>query len=329
MRNSAFILAIGPLLVVTAACRSEPPAADGDDASTPPVEPPRIEATSLLGEPLPALSLPDDFRAKQEKLLAEARAGLEARPGDPDALIWVGRRTAYLGRYGQAIEIYTRGIEAHPGDARFLRHRGHRRITLRRLDAAIADLERATELIAGGPDEIEPDGLPNPRNIPTSTLHSNIWYHLGLAHYLAGNFESARRAYRECMKFSNNPDMLCATSHWLYMTLRRRGEVEQAREVLEPIHAGMDIIENMDYHRLLLMYKGEQTAERLFAEAAEQQGSIGFATVGYGVGNWYLYNGDRERALSIFARVVESGSWAAFGFIAAEAELARAAEPGP
>ena len=46
-------------------------------------------------------------------------------------------------------------------------------------------------------------------------------------------------------------------------------------------------------------------------------------TTAYGVGNWYLYNGDTARALGIFERIVATGNWAAFGAIAAEAEIAR------
>ena len=37
-------------------------------------------------------------------------------------------------------------------------------------------------MIAGKEDSIEPDGMPNPQNIPVSSLHTNIWYHLGLAY---------------------------------------------------------------------------------------------------------------------------------------------------
>ena len=45
------------------------------------------------------------------------------------------------------------------------------------------------KLVAAKPDEVEPDGAPNARGIPRSTLQSNIWYHLGLAQYLAGDFD--------------------------------------------------------------------------------------------------------------------------------------------
>src|SRR5262249_41634016 len=115
-----------------------------------------------------------DFEAK----LSEARKNAETDPS-ADNLIWLGRRIAYLGHYKHAIKVFTRGVEKFPDDARFLRHRGHRLITLRCFDLAIKDLNHASKLIKGKPDQIEPDGLPNARNIPTSTLQSNIWYHLG------------------------------------------------------------------------------------------------------------------------------------------------------
>lgn len=282
----------------------------------------QVEATSLLGEPLYALVLPDEFRAKQESLLEEARRALEASPDDPDALIWVGRRTAYLGRYREAIDLFSRGIDAHPTVPHLYRHRGHRWISIRELERAVADLTRAALLIAGTPDEVEPDGLPNARGIPTSTLHSNIYYHLGLAHYLQGDFERALQAFRSCLGVSQNPDMLVATSHWLYMILRRLGRSGDAELVLEPIEESMQIIENEGYHELLLLYKGLRSAEDLAASARED-GGVAFPTIGYGIGNWHLYNGRPERAQRMFEEVLASDSWSAFGYLAAEAELAR------
>ena len=62
-----------------------------------------IEVTSFAGKPLPAPVVPDEFRAKQEALLDEAIAELVRSPNDPDAIIWAGRRTAYLGRYREAV----------------------------------------------------------------------------------------------------------------------------------------------------------------------------------------------------------------------------------
>ncbi len=287
-----------------------------------------VEATSLLGEELRRPVLPEAFREEQQTLLAEARAAYDAAPElDADLMIWVGRRVAYLGRYREAISIYTQALEDFPDYAPLYRHRGHRYISTRRLDLAIADLSRAAELVEGEPDVVEQDGLPNERGIPTSTLQSNIFYHLGLAHYLSRDFESAREAWERCLAVSATEDNVVATSHWLYMTLRRLGLDEEAAAVLEPIHADMDIIENHEYHRLLLLYKGEIDAEELWHEVRSAESSLGSATLGYGVGNWLFYEGfdgrgDRDAAFDLFSRIHASGQWAAFGAIAAEAELA-------
>ena len=240
-----------------------------------------------------------------------------------EAVIWLGRRIGYLNRFRDAIDVFSRGIARHPDEIRLYRHRGHRYITVREFDKAIADLEKATRLIAEKniPDAIEPDGAPNALNIPTSTSHFNIWYHLGLAYYLKGDFENALRAYRECMKYSvGSDDRLVATSDWLYMTLRRLGRKAEADEVLKPITTGLTVIEDTSYWHRLLMYKGLKTPEELLGPQADP---VDLATYGYGVGNWYLYNGQTERARAVFRKVTAGPQWNAFGFIAAEMDLAR------
>lgn len=298
MRNLAAVL-----VLVIAGCATS--------SSTP--------TTTLPTPPPPVMSA--ETKARHEQNLATARAAYEADPDDADAIIWYGRRTAYLGRYAEAIQIFTDGIEKHPGDARMYRHRGHRWITLRQFDNAIIDLNKAASIVRGRPDQIEPDGLPNARNIPTSTLQSNIFYHLGLAHYLKGDFEKALNAYRECMAVSKNPDGVVSTSHWLYMTLRRLGRAKEAEEVLGPISVDMDVIENIAYHRLLLMYAGEVSPDEL--ATGQDPDTVDGATILYGIGNWWLYNGQPERARPVFLRVTEGRQWPSFGFIAAEADLHR------
>jgi tetratricopeptide (TPR) repeat protein len=260
-----------------------------------------------------------DFEAK----LNEALALFEKQSQSAERIIWLGRRTAYLGRYKDAIRIYTEGIERFPADARLYRHRGHRLITLRCFDAAVADLEKASTLIKGKPDEIEPDGLPNARNIPTSTLQSNIWYHLGLAHYLKGDFRRALTAYQEAEKVSKNADMLVATTHWLYMTLRRLGREKEAGRALLKIKDNLDVIENADYYKMIGVYKGRLKPADVWDEISQKTDSLSNATIGYGLGNWFLYNGQRAESERVFRQVTSGNQWASFGYIAAEAELKR------
>lgn len=308
--------------IVASGCktsRTEEPAGEMKETAMEP------EAYSLDGRPLYRGELSPEAQAKLAANLAEAQTSFDEAPGDPENVIWLGRRLAYLGRHRDAIDVYSRGIEQHPDSFKLYRHRGHRYITLRRFDDAIADLEKATTLIEGVPDEIEPDGAPNAAGIPRSSSHSNIWYHLGLAYYLKGDFENAARAYQACMEFSrSNDDMLVATSDWLYMIYRRLGRAEDAAAVLGPIQAEMDILENGSYHKRLLMYKGVVPPEAVLD--FETADDVSIATQGYGVGNWYFYNGDEEKAKEIFDRVVSGNAWGAFGFIAAEADLKRMEE---
>ncbi len=291
---------------------TQPPPDPGPDSSAPVV--------SFLGEPLLPVEIGEETRIDFEAKLEAARADAAANPESAEAQIWLGRRLAYLGRYEEAIQVYSEAIERFPDDARLYRHRGHRYITTRRLDAAIRDFETAVELTRGHEDQIEPDGLPNALGIPTSTLQSNIWYHLGLARYLQGDFTAALEAYRAGMTVSTNPDMLVATSHWLHMTLRRLGREDEAREILTAISADMEVIENHEYHRLLLLYRGDLQIEDLAPDSADASSS---AALAYGIGNWHFYNDRPEEARDVFLEILESEQWAAFGYLAAEAEVAR------
>ena len=279
------------------------------------------EGTSLLGKPLMSPSVPDNVRTRLEADLTAARAALDRAPDDPDALIWVGRRLAYLGRYRDAIATFTDGVQRFPKDARFLRHRGHRYITVREFDKAIADLERADVLVAGAPDQVEPDGQPNARNIPLTTLQSNIRYHLALAYYVKGDFAKAAPVWQRARDAVGNPDNLVSVTHWLYLTLRRLGRADEAARALDNIVPDLDVIENGSYYSLCQLYKGMRTADDVLKAAGS--GSSG-AAVSYGVAAWHDINGRAAEAHALRRQLVDGPDWAPFGVIAAEADLARA-----
>lgn len=259
-----------------------------------------------------------------EKLLSqyeEAKANFEANPDDVEALIWYGRRTAYLGQYGKAIDIYSEGIEKFPQEPRLYRHRGHRYVSIREFDQAISDLEKAAELIQGTPNEIEPDGMPNALNIPVSSLHGNIYYHLGLAYYLVGDYEKAYDAYVKCRESGSHYDNIVSSTHWLYMIQQRLGNPAKADSLLAPIHADSTVIENQSYADLCNLYKGWVSVDSLIEQGAG--GNPSNDAVRYGVANWYLYNGDTSRAKNMMEGLLETNSFASFGYIAAEQDWIR------
>jgi tetratricopeptide (TPR) repeat protein len=263
------------------------------------------QALTLSGKPLyPAP--PSQATLDQ---LAAAKKNYEANPNDADNIIWYGRRTAYTGDFRGAIEIYSEGIKKFPNDDRMYRHRGHRYISIREFDRAIADLEIAARIIEGKENETEPDGQPNEQNIPVSSRHGNIWYHLGLAYYLKHDWKNAFRAYKNGFNAGRNDDNRVSTTHWLYMIKRRMGDEEGAAKVLDVITEDMNVIENFSYHKLCLFYKGELTVQELIGEGEDTPTG---AAAAYGLANWYNYNGDTDKAQQHLEALVATDSWAAF-----------------
>jgi tetratricopeptide (TPR) repeat protein len=299
------------LAVLALACKENNPEQAAAEAA---------EVYSLLGLEYFA---PTEANPKADSNLAVAQKNFDADPSEEN-YIWLGRRLAYKVKYNQAIEFFSEGLEQYPNSYKLYRHRGHRYLSQRKFDAAIADFMQAAELMPATPIEIEPDGMPNKINKPLSSTQFNVWYHLGLAHYLKGEFDKAEQAYLKCMAVSDNDDLITATVDWLYMTYRRQGKTDEAKKLLEKITPNMTIIENDSYFKRLNLYKGNLPVDSVLnVSSTSSDADLAIATQGYGVGNWYLYNGDTAQAISVFERVVRGKHFSAFGFIAAEADLAR------
>ena len=304
------------LLAFGACARAEAPA--------PPATPPATlvaEAKSPNGTLFFPRQIAAEKRTQLEADLAAAQRAYDAAPDNADSIIWLGRRLGYLERFQDAIRAFTKGIAKHPDDARLYRFRGHRYINVREFDNAIADLSRAEKLITGQTDTPEPDGAPNKLGIPTSTQHGNIFYHLALAHYLKADYAASLKSWDEAFRIATNDDTRVAVNDWRYMTLRRLGRATDANALLNSVNKSLKIFENTAYFRRMLLYKGELPADSLLSQG--ETDPLQYVTQGYGVGNWYLANGDSTKAFEIFRKVTNSGYWAAFGFIAAEADIAR------
>ncbi|MBT5383728.1 MAG: hypothetical protein HOL12_01990 [Kordiimonadaceae bacterium] len=272
------------------------------------------QATSFMGKPLFA-------NAHNQKLfnnLVLAKANYDADPMNAMNIIWYGRRTAYIGDYRAAIAIFSEGIKKYPNDARMYRHRGHRYISVREIDRAVDDYEMAEKLIKGTKDKIEPDGAPNPQGIYLTSTHSNIYYHLGLSYYLRQEWQKSHNAFKMGQKLGLNDDNIVSTGHWIYMNLRRMGKDKEAQASLNNIEQEMNIIENMSYHNLTLMYKGIIPSDILTSVDPNDPSG---AAIAYGVANWFLYNGETKKAYELMEKFMETRSWSAFGFIAAEMDL--------
>lgn len=268
---------------------------------------------------------------------------------DFQRVILAAKLYSYLNSHADSTRVLSEGIERNPDVPHLYRHRGHFLISQRKYAESLPDFEKAVQLLDSyGDDEIEyyqaelvPEMIrilldepaqlltePTPINDSTlaelkdvykGTLKSSTWYHYGLAHYLLGNFDEAARIYEKSLEYAIDDDMKVATLDWLYMSLQRAGQTDRARELLDSIDTDMHINEP-SYHRRMQLYKGQLAPEQLLG-ADEDRRTV--ATQGYGVGNWYLYNGDVDNALKTFGRVLELGQFPAFGYLAAEADLKR------
>jgi tetratricopeptide (TPR) repeat protein len=258
--------------------------------------------------------------AKKARQLEQAELDVARSPTDEDKLIWLGRRLAYLERYDEAQGVFTRGLELHTDSWKLLRHRGHRWITLRKFDRAIEDLQRAWELCRRLPDEIEPDGQPNAAGIPIGSYHSNIVYHLALAHYLRGEWLAAAEVWEQGRASSSqNGDRLCSSTYWNHLALRRAGLETRAQQMLERVVEPLVILENESYRQLCRLFQGMTTGEEALRNI--EPGTVEFATRAYGVACWNLLRGEEREAHALFRRIADTGPRNAFGCIAAEMEL--------
>jgi tetratricopeptide (TPR) repeat protein len=289
-----------------------------------------FEAVSLFGTELERIELPAEFAREQRELLERALDRLAREPDEIDAHIWVGRRLAYLGRYRDAVRVYTEALERFPESSRLLRHRGHRNITLRRLGAAVDDLTRAAAIARAEPDFFEEDGLPNQWDIPRSTHRFNVFYHLGLAHYLRGEYERALAAWEEGLDAAvTTDDMLVANLYWMSNAAARLGDRERAIELARRARPDMEILEN-DAYQKLLMARAQGSSEALLSEASQAlpdgpgaERPLDWITIAYGVSVSRELEGGESSAAALREVILESQNWAAFGYIAAEADAAR------
>ena len=126
-----------------------------------------------------------------------------------------------------------------------------------------------------------------------------------------------------------HPDSVVATSYWLFMTLMRLGMEAEAQEALGQISEDMGIIESTGYLNLLMLFKGERTLEDLLGPSGDAA-TLQSTTTSYGLGVWHILNGRVPAAHQMWERIlIGRNQCSAFGYMAAEGELARSAIRSP
>lgn len=314
VRSNSLLLALLVGCGVFAGCNSN----ESVDPALPKVEP---ETRSLLGSWLYAPEKTGKEKDEAEWRLAAAKTALDVAPDDKDKVIWYGRMLAAANHFKDSEQFFESAVKRFPEDSRMYRHLGHRQITLRRFDDAIATLRKGAELAKNEPDSPEPSSKPGGATLDTA--HQNIYYHLGVACFMKGDYPSAESAFAECHRLAANPDSLCSATHWLFMALERQGKHDAAKALLEKITPDLVVLENHAYHDLCRLYRGELDGEKHFAELDPK--SVDYPTFGFGYANLELTSGHREHGLELCRTIVSNSTevWMAFGCMGCEAELAR------
>ena len=270
---------------------------------------------TLTGQLLRTPAWSSDVRNKLEKDLAIAKAVFAVATEREDSYIWLGRRYGYLGRYREAIDVFTAGLQKFPRSYKLHRFRGRHRARSRDFAGAIDDYRDGLEKMQGQADSFEPDGLPNSRGLTISTYRANLHYYLGQTSFATGDY---RRMIRELDLSGQSPIALDIEDHriavvfWKYMAHMKLGETGQADALLDSVPADLDLIENETYHRAIKVLQGVTTP----AEVKNRGDSL----ARFALGMRLEFDGRRDESTRVLTELVNDS---ALGYWPAEVELIR------
>jgi len=204
--------------------------------------------------------------------------------------------------FREATEALSTGLTYDPFNWMLLRHRGHRNLSTYNFENAAADLELASRIKKDDWD---------------------VWYHLGLAYYLIGDFQRADDAYTKCLNITNRSDInLVAIVDWKWLTLKRLGKDNEASELLNLVDENTKAGENQAYKDRIMVYKGIKTPEEGMRFDNEEFADLEYSTRGYGIAMYCFFNGHKEKTKELLCKIYDSdGFWSAFGYLASYQEL--------
>lgn len=266
----------------------------------------------------------------------------------PERFVLAARLVSYLGDRERAQSILTEALEAHPGDLRLLYQRGTMRLITRDIRAAQEDFASAVAAEPGADvadtyrEQVIGDvlALVLDRQVPPpvgghGSVRAGAWLHLGLTHYLLRDYPAAEQAFDRSRASATEPYQELAAVDWRYLSLYRSGRQEEAQALVDDLDWGDHHLDGAAsttarslercYVQRLRLYRGEARPEELLRATSNE--GIDVATLGYGVGVWYLCRGFGPAASRTFERILEVGDPTTMGYLAAETEHARTTEP--
>lgn len=263
-----------------------------------------LQATDAASARASALAVVEEaaaLYAKNEnaKALEAYDRAISLDPSRAAAHLGRCRTLARLTRHEDAVGACSEAIRLEPQNWEAIRDRGHYLINLNRLDAALADMQNAAAMKQGD---------------------YQIDYHLGLAHFIRGDYTKAVPVWQACVNDAPEVGNKLACYAWLYPSLRKAGRDAEAVQALDAALA-LGAKPDAAYLNRLMLFKGTLSEE----EAAKQMGvdALQQATVGFSIGLWHELNGRSDKAREYYQKATASEARTAFGHVAATNALSR------
>lgn len=327
-RKKVFILgmAIGAMALVS--CKNDSAATSEEKAATTAAAVPTVNfgeavaGTDQNGQSLRTIALDSGFISMKEEPLQETLKSYELHPEEASLRIDLGRRYLELGRYEDAIRMFSTGIAADPESEIDYRYRGECYYHLQQFDRAMSDFEEAKKLAIVQPNQIEYAVDATSANTPVYNLHYNSYFLLGLVHFIKGEFDLAHRRFGYSWNEAQNDDLKAKTIFWMFLSLKKTGQENQATVTLDGVNPDMVTIATPVYKDLCTMFKGFISMDDLLKKY--QNAPIDEYQISrFGVGMWYAFDGQTDKAKQLLNDVVATGLWTSEVYPIAQAELNR------
>jgi tetratricopeptide (TPR) repeat protein len=245
----------------------------------------------------------NDYVKQQQydKAIAAFDEAIALDPKNAEFPLGKCRALAAASRHAEAVAACGESLRLRPDNAEALRDRGHYYLNLGQVEPALADLTKAAAL---------------------AKTDRGVYYHLGVAYYLKGDFGRAADAYQSCLDNSTGTDTVECKA-WLYPSLVRAGRTQQAAALLASVQADPAVVGHPGWYLdRLLLFKGLKTEEQVAANL-DAEGALSMSSIGYSLGLWHLLNARPQRAREYFEKAVATGFTPAWGYRCSEAELKR------
>ncbi len=200
-------------------------------------------------------------------------------------------------RYRDAIAVYTEAIAMNPEDPEAYRQRAARHIATMQPERAISDLKFC---------------------LPLSMEKSDIYYRMGIARYLAGQYLEAMDAEQKAFPGFDD-EMGVAAMFWHTAAAWKAGTEPT---LLKHYRQDMEVGHHTAYHFSMGLAAGETMLEQALERISKEKSDLEYSIMGYGAAMFAEAAGKNDIAKSLLEAVVKrDGFWISYGYLAAWNEV--------